>query len=100
MEFLEAEVMKNFLATLEREHQVKNNRVIHILLSQMGAGFSVGSVVHGQSGFAQSSNDVLSKTSLVFNEEYTHSQALTHCLKGCLSAGFDSKKIGLGVTLL
>src|SRR5450631_3346798 len=72
MQFLPTQVLKDTLTALEGKHQIKHDRVINVLLSEVRTCFSVGGMVHGQSGFAQRSNNVLSQPLLVFDEEYAH----------------------------
>src|SRR5450631_4033865 len=72
MKFLSTQVLKDSLAALAGKHQVKHNRVINALLSEVRTRFSVCGMIHSQSGFAQRSNNVLSQPLLVFDQEYAH----------------------------
>jgi hypothetical protein len=72
MNFLSAQVLKNTLATLGGEHQVEDDRIINTLFGKMGTRFTVGGVIDSQSCFAQGSNDVFGKTSLILNKQYPH----------------------------
>src|ERR1700722_4280294 len=86
MKFSATQVLENTLAALAGKHQVKHDCVINILLAKMRTGFSVGSMIHCQPGFAQCGHNILRQPLLVFDQEYSHEvTACEFCLKVCLS---------------
>jgi hypothetical protein len=75
MHLFPTQVLENSLTALAGKHQIKHDHIVNAMLGEVGAGFSVSGMIHCQSGFAQSSDDVLGKSLLVFDQEHAHDRA-------------------------